>query len=247
LYHHLQERGWADTYYQHILDEPHDHEIKFYEQYGELVRKLMPGIKTVDAVDLEENGGFLDRYLDYWVPVLSSFDEALDVLASHTVQEGKGAWYYTCIGPRERYLNRFIDFSLLKVQLLHWFNYRHGLTGYLHWGGNYWSEEPFENVQPVINDGRTLLPAGDSAIIYPDPENLSVLSSIRLEIMREGIEDYELFRVLEQDNPQLASDLVRQAIPNITDYVRDVAEFRNLRRQLLLPSADVDGASRAER
>lgn len=233
LYSHIQERGWKGTYYQHILDEPHDDETEVYEQYGQLVQKWMPGIKTVDAVDLEENDGFLDRYLDYWVPVLGSFDEQLDVLASHTDRDGKGTWYYTCITPRGHYLNRFIDYSLLKVQLLHWFNYRHGLTGYLHWGGNYWSDQPFEQVQPVINDGRTLLPAGDSAIVYPDRDNLSVLSSIRLEIMREGIEDYELFRVLEENNPDAVANLAKQAIPNINDYVREVGEFRNLRRQLL--------------
>lgn len=233
LYNHIQERGWEDTYYQHILDEPHDDETEVYEHYGQLVQKWMPGIKTVDAVDLEENDGFLDQYLDYWVPVLSSFDEDLEVLAAHSSRDGRAAWFYTCISPKGRYLNRFIDYSLLKVQLLHWFNYRHGLTGYLHWGGNYWSEKPFENIQPIINDGRTLLPAGDSAIVYPDRENLSVLSSVRLEIMREGIEDYELFRLLEEDSPEAAANLARQAIPNINDYVRDVEIFRQLRRQLL--------------
>ncbi len=39
--------------------------------------------------------------------------------------------------PAGRHLNRFIDYPLLKVRLLHWFNFRHNLTGFLHWGGNF--------------------------------------------------------------------------------------------------------------
>jgi len=232
LYAHLEERGWKESYIQHLHDEPHGDEIPVYEHYADLVRKNLPGIPTIDAVDLAENTGFLDRYLDIWVPVLSSFDEKFDVLARHRAGGGQ-TWFYTCIVPRGRYLNRFIDYSLLKVRLLHWFNFRHGLGGFLHWGGNYWSSEPFRNVEPVINDGQTLLPPGDNAIVYPDVENLSILSSIRLEMMLEGIEDYELLHELATRDPARAEELARMAIPEVTDYVRDPARFREIQTKLL--------------
>jgi hypothetical protein len=232
LYSHLQERGWREIFVQHLHDEPHGDEIAIYEHYADLVRKNLPGIPTVDAVDLAEDTGFLDRNLDIWVPVLSSFDDQFDLLARHRASGGQ-TWYYTCVTPRGRYLNRFIDYSLLKVRLLHWFNFRHGLSGFLHWGGNYWSSEPFRNVEPVINDGQTLLPPGDNAIVYPDVENLSILSSIRLEMMREGIEDYELLHELAARNPARAEELARMAIPEVTDYVRDPVRFREIQTMLL--------------
>jgi len=198
-----------------------------------LVKKHMPGIPIIDAVDLQEDKDFLNEYLDIWVPVLSSFDGEFEMLRAHR-ESGGETWYYTCVNPQGRYLNRFIDYSLLKMRLIHWFNFRHDLNGYLHWGGNFWSEKPFENVEPVINDGQTLLPPGDNALIYPDPENYSILSSIRLEMMREGIEDYELLLELSASNPERASELAKEAIPNVNDYVRDYKEFRRLYEAMLV-------------
>lgn len=232
LYAHLKQRGWEKRYIQHIHDEPHDREAPVYERYARLIRENLPGIPTIDAVGLDQDIRFFADVCDIWVPVLGSFDHRLDLIRGHVAQGGQ-AWYYTCIVPQGRYLNRFIDLPLLKVRLLHWFNFRHNFTGFLHWGGNFWGPRPFENVQTVINQNRTLLPAGDNAIVYPDPGRHSVLSSIRLEAMREGIEDYELLRELERTRPVEARKLAAEAIPHINDYVRDVESFRRLQRRLL--------------
>ncbi len=232
LWKHLQEKGWTDRYIQHIHDEPHGKETAIYERYARIIRRNLPGIPTIDAVGLDQDIGFFANVCDIWVPVLGSFDKQLDKIRTH-VEKGGQAWYYTCIGPQGRYPNRFIDLSLVKVRLLHWLNYRYDFTGFLHWGGNYWDPKPFENVQPIINDGATLLPAGDNAIVYPNPANYSILSSLRLETMREGIEDYELLVALAQKDKAKANELAAVAIPHFVDYVRDVTSFRKLRRKLL--------------
>src|SRR5258708_6031986 len=49
----------------------------------------------------------------------------------------------------------------------------------------------FENVQSDWG-GDFVLPAGDNATVYPDPKHDGVFGSERLEVMREGTEDYEL-------------------------------------------------------
>jgi hypothetical protein len=231
LYAHIKEKGWTQRYIQHVHDEPHGLERPVYNHYAKLIRKNLPGIPTIDAVGLDQDISFFADVSDIWVPVLGSFDEKLDTIHAHVATGGQ-AWFYTCIAPQGRHLNRFIDLPLLKTRLLHWFNFRHNFTGFLHWGGNYWGPEPFLDVQPVINDNSTLLPAGDNAIVYPDPARNSVLSSIRLEAMREGIEDYELLTALARHDPEKARRLAAAAIPNITDYVRSVAQFRALQRQL---------------
>lgn len=232
LYAHLKEKGWTGRYIQHIHDEPHDQETTIYNRYAKIIRKNLPGIPTIDAVGLDQDLGFFEDVSDIWVPVLGSFDGQLDKIQAHVAKGGQ-AWFYTCIAPQGRHLNRFIDYPLLKTQLLHWFNFRHNLTGFLHWGGNYWGPEPFLDVQPVINDNETLLPAGDNAIIYPNPSKESVLSSIRLEAMREGIEDYELLTVLAKRDPEKAKRLAATAIPHITDYIRSVPRFRALQHELM--------------
>lgn len=232
LYAHLKERGWTGRYVQHIHDEPHGDERPLYNRYAKLIRSELPGIPTVDAVSLDQDLGFFADVADIWVPVLGSFDKQMDKIQAHVAKGGQ-AWFYTCIYPQDRYLNRFTDLPLMKTRLLHWLNYRYGFDGFLHWGGNYWSREPFDNVQPVINDGTTLLPAGDNAIVYPWPEKNTVLSSIRLEAMREGVEDYELLVALGKRDPARARQLAAEAIPHFTDYVRDIGVFRKLHARLL--------------
>jgi hypothetical protein len=232
LYTHLQERGWTSRYIQHIHDEPHDEERPYYNRFAKVIRKNLPGIPTLDAVSLDQDLDFFADVADIWVPVLGSFDKEMGKIREHVAGGGQ-AWFYTCIFPQERHLNRFIDLPLIKTRLLHWFNFRHDFSGFLHWGGNYWSAEPFANVQPIINDGRTLLPAGDNAIVYPWPEKNSVLSSIRLEAMREGIEDYELLVALAKTDPDKARALAKEAVPEFTDYIRDVPAFRRLQARLL--------------
>jgi hypothetical protein len=232
LHSHLKQRGWDRRYIQHIFDEPHDREARHYRRYGQIIRESLPGIKTIDAVSLNQDISFFADVCDIWVPVLSSFDNKFEVIRNH-VEQGGQAWYYTCVSPQGRYLNRFIDYSLLKVRLLHWFNFRHDLTGFLHWGGNAWGPHPFDNVQTVINSNRTLLPAGDNAIFYPDSENNSILSSIRLEAMRDGIEDYELLVLLKKTDPAKADALVAEVIPHVNDYLRDWKSFRKFHQALL--------------
>src|ERR1043165_9961624 len=105
-------------------------------------------------------------------------------------------------------------------------NYRYGLSGYLHWGLNYWSADPFQNTQPIINQGRTHLPPGDAFITYPNRKGLSLYSSIRLEQMREGIEDYGLLEELAKRNSGEARRIAGEAVETFTAFVRDPVKFR---------------------
>lgn len=231
---HLQEKGWLDSYYQHVLDEVNDSEMSIYREYAALVHDAMPGVRTMDAVDARRDLNVYEKSCNLWVPVLGSFDALGPRLQQH-VRNGGEVWFYTCLVPTGRYANRFIDYALIKTRLLPWFDFRYSLTGYLHWGGNYWSPAPLINTQPLIGESWAagILPPGDGFIVYPDREHQSILSSIRLEAMREGIEDYELLRALSEKNPAAARGLAKEAIRSFTDYVQDPAEFRRIHRQLL--------------
>lgn len=53
------------------------------------------------------------------------------------------------------------------------------------------------------------------------------------EALREGIEDYELLRVLSIGRPDEAMRLAQKAVPHFTDYIRNVSSFRTLHAELL--------------
>ena len=230
LYAHLKEMGWLDHYVQHVLDEAHGAEPPVYLHYVSVIRKSLPGVPTIDAID--QTAGLLGDACDIWVPQLGKFDNGFDAIREHVTKGGQ-AWFYTCLYPQGRYLNRFVDYPLLKTRLLHWFNFRYDLTGFLHWGGNYWASDPYGNVEPAIEDGKEVLPAGDAFVTYPWREKNSIHSSIRFEAMREGIEDYELLHALAATNPDKARQLAAKAIADPTNYIRDVGAFRRLQAELL--------------
>jgi Domain of unknown function (DUF4091) len=229
---HLKERGWESIYFQHVLDEAHGNEIPYYGRFAALVHRHMPGIPTIDAVDAARMPEVLQASCDVWVPQLGRFDDRMPLIGQR-IQSGRAVWFYTCLYPQKRYLNRLMDFPLLKVRLLQWLDFRYGFTGFLHWGGNYWTPRPLLDTQPVINNNTELLPPGDAFIVYPDREHLTVRSSIRFEAMRSGIEDYEMLQALKSRDPAAAERLATRAIPSFTDYVREVATFRKIEQSLL--------------
>jgi hypothetical protein len=229
---HLKERGWEHLYLQHVLDEAHGNEIPYYGKYAALVHREMPGISTMDAVDAAHMPEVLQTSCDVWVPQLGRFDDQMPLI-NRRISGGHAVWYYTCLYPQKQYLNRLMDFPLVKVRLLQWLDFRYGFTGFLHWGGNYWTPEPTLDTQPVIDNNSQLLPPGDAFILYPDRERLTVRSSIRFETMRSGIEDYEMLRALEKRDPATANQIAASAVSSFTDYVRDAAAFRQIELRLL--------------
>ena len=222
---HLVDRGWIDSYVQHLADEPVEENAQSYRHLAELVGRYAPGVRRMDANMTPS----LTDCLEVWVPVLDQFDQNMDFYTER-LHAGDQVWFYTCLGPRGRYPNRFIDFPLIKTRLLHWINYRYGLSGYLHWGYNYWTEDPIGDTQPDWSHGEPL-PSGDMCIVYPGPD--SPLESIRYEAMRDGIEDYELLKLLSAQDPEEANKICSEGVSTPTDYVRDAGEFRELRSRLL--------------
>jgi hypothetical protein len=228
---HLDDKGWKTIYYQHIMDEAHGTEPPYYARVGGLVHRYLPGVPTMDAVDAKQVPDELQKNCDVWVPQLGRFDNQMDLM-SRRMASGHPVWFYTCMVPTGHYMNRQLDAPLLKVRLLQWLNYRYGLAGYLHWGWNEWTPDPMLDTQPIIGS-VTILPPGDAFVVYPDRAGKSVFSSIRLETMTQGIEDYEMLQALKARNPVEADHLGKEAIAGFTDYVRDPSQFRSIERQLL--------------
>ncbi len=227
---HLVEKGWADTYIQLQADEPIDTNAAAYRRLGQLVKRHAPRLQRAEANRTTDIVGAVD----IWVPLLSQLD-AQGAFYRERQAAGDEVWFYTCERPRGRYLNRFIDYPLLKTRLIHWANHASGTTGYLHWGYNPSWGNPFSNPGS---------PPGDGHLVYPGVARLRgaaesedrrhSLDSIRYEAMRDGIEDYELLRLLAERDQRKANEIRGMVVRNLTDYTLDPDEFNTARRELLL-------------
>jgi hypothetical protein len=120
-----------------------------------------------------------------------------------------------------------LDQEILRSLYLPWGCHVHSLDGYLHWGFNRYApgKTPFD---PGYNgDG----PAGDRNLVYPGADG--PWPSLRLEAMRQGIEDIEMLRVLKNKDPKIADALTRRVVRGFCDYTSDVSVYRAVRKELL--------------
>jgi hypothetical protein len=217
---HLADRGWDKIYWQHLADEPIVQNAASYRDVAKLLREFAPGMRVMEATQTQEVVGAVDT----WVPMLDHFHRGYDFFRQRQ-KAGEEVWFYTCCEPTGNYASRFIELPLIKTRLLHWINFRYGAAGYLHWGFNYWSSSsPFEET-------ATEWPAGDAWIVYPKGGKL--LSSIRLEAMRDGIGDHELLSMLADRDPAAARKLAVETIIDFDRYDTDIARFRARRLRLL--------------
>lgn len=232
---HLEEKGWLDKAMIHIADEPTEEGLEAWINVSRLVHDYAPRIKRIDAV---ETVGF-EGYLEVWVPTLQHFNDWMDKYVK-AMEEGYEVWFYTCCNPTGRYPNRFLDYPLLKTRILHWINYAYGLKGYLHWGFNWWGENPFGEPNPK-------LPPGDTHISYPGEKG--PLPSLRLEAMRDGLEDYEYLKLLEEEILNVKHklggkalnlpferrvlELCKRVVPDITGYTRDPESLMRTREEVV--------------
>jgi hypothetical protein len=221
---HLEQKGWIDSYFQHVRDEPGDAHKATYDKTRWLMRKHAPKIKTIEAThstDIEPP--------TIMVPLLSHFGEKYDIYKAMQ-EKGREVWFYAACGPNGSYANRFLDYHLLKVRYAHWLNFKYNVPGYLHWGYNFWPQlSPFTDIHMTWSVGP--LPPGDSYIVYPTPQG--VLDSIRWEAVRDGIEDYELLEVLKARKPKEAEAICSSLIQGFDKYDLDVNHFRAARLKLL--------------
>jgi len=223
---HLKEKSWDKIYMQHICDEPEPGNEKSYGEIAAYIKSLAPAIKTIDAVHSHGVG----NTVDVWVPQLDFFNSDYNFYKERKTA-GDEIWFYTCLAPQGDYANRFIELPLIKTRILHWINFRFGATGYLHWGWNFWSDHPLEETSGIIPEAGNIMPGGDAFITYPG--NGKILSSIRLEAMRDGIVDYELLKMLEEKKSETAKEICRQVVYEFDKYDMDIKSFRDKRKRIL--------------
>lgn len=227
LQQHLEQKGWIDSYIQHVGDEPLSQSAASYRGVAAIVRQYAPRFRIVDAIECTDLVGAVD----IWVPQTRFYGDNRTFFEQRKAA-GEQVWVYTCLTPKGEYMNRFVDYPLIDVRLLHWVNFKYNLPGYLHWGLNFWHGDPFTKIEYNWGSPTSAFqPPGDTHIVYKGA--YGPLSSIRLEALRDGIEDYELLRLLARKDPARAQAMCDSVVRSLTDYTRDSASFRGVRWQLL--------------
>jgi hypothetical protein len=199
---HLREKGWDKKVVHYISDEPHYQNegiIPQMQKLCDMIHKVEPDIKIYSST-----WGHVpewDGYLDIW---------------------GAGAYGVFPVNEmKERIKNgdeivfttdghMATDTPYCAIERLYpYYCWKYDVSGYEFWGVSWWTYNPFKFGWHSYNR-QSSAPGKSESVRYPNGDGFLTypgwvigqdgpISSIRLEQVREGLEDYEYMYLLKQN------------------------------------------------
>jgi hypothetical protein len=198
---HLRQKGWHDKFVYYVSDEPHFQHDFVVEQ----MKKLCALVHEVDAT--------IPIYSSTWRHC-AAWDDSLDLWGigqygcfpvdemERLQRAGKQMWF-TCDGQMAT------DTPFLATErLLPYYCFKYGVRGFEFWGLAWWTYNPWQvgwhQFIRQSDEGKKYYwvryPDGDGFLAYPGkPAGMDgPASTIRLEQIRQGLEDYDAMALLAE-------------------------------------------------
>jgi hypothetical protein len=188
---HLVEAGWAERFYFYFYDEPSARDMEGLRARLEAIRSHAPHIANILTYGPGSSGQRrLLGEVGIWVPNIHQYNPRF---AAERRARGEEVWVYTCVANAFRvYPDNFrIDWYGAAHRALGWWLFKYGAQGYLYWSVDLWGRDPWKTTEtfPWTN--------GDGMLFYPPPDRgMDPLPSIRVHLMRDAFEDYDLLTML---------------------------------------------------
>ena len=238
----VRDRGWLDRCFYYMFDEPSKrvwHEVK---DAATRILSFDPAMARLDTIQPEPE---LQGQVSLWCPNVESVYLYDDRLAAACAR-GEEVWWYTCAAPLFPYPTFLLDDDAIAPRVLFWMQARYDLTGSLyintiHWGGegeDPWREAVASPELKVNNDGLLMYTSRGPGEVFP-------VTGVRLEMIRDGIEDFELLQLLRRavaeaarrlDLPdpegkarEMVTALASEAVPDARHCERDPRKLLALR------------------
>jgi len=241
---YLSGLGYLNQAYYYFANEPQDQaDYDAVAWYSAQLEKAAPNFKRMVSEEpkpeIYANPSYPGAAIDIWLAHLGiQFDPAvaLDRLQNHQEE----TWIYFL---KSTYYPRFNPFTIdhpgVDAKFSGWFLWKYRLRGLAYYSFNDWNTNPWTSPNP---NGQN----GELAMLYPPAVNNSNIAyganghhfvpSIRLELLRDGLEDYEYLYLLNggaQPQPNLANTadaIVDKIIGGVQTYNRSGEMMYNLRR-----------------
>ena len=188
----LEAAGGKKKAFYYRIDEPTPEAYPQVLEATKQLRALDPALKHL--VTIHPNHALKDA-VDIWCP---NIGDATGVgwidfarLGSER-KKGRETWWYTMVEPKFPYPTWLLDDDALAVRSYGWMMARWGISGFVYSMAHGWGPNPLENLQSFADTW------GDGTLLYPGElvGQVGPIPSIRLMLLRDAIEDYELLRAL---------------------------------------------------
>ncbi len=246
LRNYLNSMGLLDKAYYCTQEEPQNtSDYNAIAWYTQELKRVAPDLKLMVAEEprpeIYANPTYAGAKVDIWDAHFGTANfnpiSSLQRLAGHNEE----TWIYFL---HNTYLPRFnpitIDHPGYDARLLGWFLWKYRVRGFEYWRFNEWGANPWTTPRDYNQNGNW-------GLLYPPTMDNSPLPSygangnrfvpsIRFELIRDSLEDYEYFYLLSggaqpqpyQTNP--ADALVDRVIQSQVAYTRDGEFMQQLRR-----------------
>jgi hypothetical protein len=236
---YLSSLGYLDEAYHYFANEPQDtadyNAVAWYSRYS---HAAAPNLKLmVSEEPRPEIYNQVGAHIDFWLPVLENYNPTIS--HDRALNHGEETWVYFLHSTRPPYFNPItLDHPGIEGKFTGWFLWKYRVRGIAYYSLNDWSKNPWTD---PLTDGHN----GDTFMLYPPTENNAAIAygankhrfvpSIRFELMRDSLEDYEYLTLLAGGQPVVgqansADPQVDKIIAGLTSYTRDGEFLYNLRR-----------------
>ncbi len=185
-----------------------------------------------------------DKFLNYKPD--KTFHERMD----EQIAEGDRMWSYVCNAPDNPYAQMFIDTEGTNQRFMFWQFWQRDIDGFLYWSINYYGykegpnafdlgiknptmQNPWKTVNTKITSNEGTI-YGCGFLFYPgqDVGYGGAVPSIRAKIVRDGVDDIEMFYLAEQYlGKEWLLEKTYEGTPSLTEFV-SADKFASLRIEI---------------
>jgi hypothetical protein len=250
---HFQEKSWDARLFLYLWDEPTAAELPKVIDRGRAALSAAPTLRTLLTMAFDAR---LQDVVKIWVPLVNclepkpGFNEycaAPPPFSAYApeLQQGKSLWFYQscashgCNGPGGSYFTGWpsyvIDAPGTSNRVMQWIAWKFRIEGELYYNMDEayaYGKDPWTNIR--MSGGN-----GDGTLFYPGrPSRIGgstdiPIETIRLKLIREGMEDYEYLALLAKlGGEKLADEFAGRIVKAPYLWETSPEQFMQVRREM---------------
>lgn len=261
-----QARGWLSRAFDYVGDEPpYGTTFEAVRQRATLTRQVAPQLRTLLTSSINDMRQYqLEELIDIIVVLVNRIDgteppyvgDQREQYTEFLSRPNRELWLYQscashgCVPtepapenqPGQGWPSYMIDRPATKARAMHWVSFLEGATGELY----------YQTVGLLYTAWTTQFRFngnGDGTLFYPGTPSIIggtkevPVPSIRLKLIRLGIQDYEWLKaVSDAGDPEYARRVARRLIPSAWRVPDDGAAFELARLRLIRRYLELTGA-----
>jgi len=226
---HFRDKGWHHVLFCYMPDEPRP---EMYPALRDLAARLHAADPDLQPMVTEQFEEGLAGDVDIWCPDAPLFSDSMPFPPFPEVYDerralGETTWWYNCVSAVMffDYASHAVDAESSYMRIWTWLTRRYHFTGILFWQTVY-----------IIGQGRDVWDSmfaepffqGDGTVIFPGTIDRIggttdiPVASLRMKYLREAMEDYEYFHILdERGDDSWVDAITRTVAPKTYNWEHD--------------------------